>query len=206
METTLNTQLMPQEKEILKALLRTCAENAELYTDISRALPDIHPEELKRALEGLQMRHLVRYLAVSEGEQMPARITEEGISILKKNGVSTGFMLKNKKLLTYAATFTAMLFFALLIVGGGSGELFKIDVTGTGLNTKTKEILRQWIEDQEQENSDNYTFSLMEEDGPRKNYLVECKSENSDDCKYNIIFIELDEDSKEITNVELPRE
>ncbi|MFH1012221.1 MAG: hypothetical protein V1760_00525, partial [Candidatus Peregrinibacteria bacterium] len=77
-------------------------------------------------------------------------------------------------------------------------------VTHSRLTPEAKTVLTTWLETQEQEDASHYTFSLLEEAGDRTTYLVECKTEYTGECKYNILFVELSKKTGEVTNVEFP--
>lgn len=120
-------------------------------------------------------------------------------------GMAPSFWLRRSA--SYAATLFIGLLIGISLRGGSFDTSFLTgDITGTGLTEGTRGILAGWIEDQEQENSDHYTFSLLEKIGQRRTYLAECRDAFIGTCKYNLVFIELNEKTGEILNVELPHD
>jgi len=202
----MSDELKPKEKEILNALYVTYKKNASLYLDLAHAFPDWHPDEIKYWVYSLQEIKLLHYLGTQDGIHLLCRITEHGIEVLNE---SISFFEKlghNKKTFAYAAG----ILLVAAVIGfnslGISSDSFMGSITGTGLTDKTKTILTEWLEGAEQENSDNYTFSLLDKEGTRRSYLVECKDAAKGVCKYNIVFVEVDEKDGKVTNVELPLE
>jgi len=190
-----------EETKILKALYLTHKKHASLYLDLFAAFPDNHHDEIRGAADRLEQNMSIQILP-SDDTHCLARITEHGTARLKEESGAFG-MWKYKTRSLYIGVAVVALFIVLSVAGSIVPlGVFMGDITGTGLTPSTKEILMQWVEGQEQEKSDWYTFSLYEKNSDtRKTYLVQCKDEFTHQCKYNILFVEVDEKSKTITNV-----
>lgn len=192
----MSDSLNPEDKKLLRALCGTFKKDGSVYIDLFKVFPDAHPKSLAASVTRLESLHLLHSLDGVEKDHLLCRVTDEG------DGLFNFFDLHRRSLIGFGAGFAL-----LMLVLGFSGALpqgLTGDVTGTGLTAGTQAILTDWIANAEQENSDHYTFSLLEKAGDRKTYLVECKTDYLYECKYKIVFVELDERSGTVLNVELP--
>ena len=200
-----STILTSKEKIILKELLNTYKKHVSLYLDLPNALADWSPKELKKIVNHLQDRKFVQYLPSEDEIHCLCRITPLGLDALRVAKLS-GDVQFNKMPIIFAGILIIM---GLAVYGFNSykkpSESFA-DARGVGVNENTKAILEDWIENKEEENSEYYTFDLLEEYEGRKTYFVECKMAYLGTCKYNIVFVEIDEKKGLITNVEIAQE
>jgi len=197
--------LTPKEKVILKELYNTYQKHVSLYLDLPNVLADWSPKELKKIINHLQDRKFVQYLPSEDEIHCLCRITPLGLDALRMAKLSRDVQF-NKKHIIFASI---VIVIGLIVYGLNAtknpSKSFA-DVRGVGVNEKTKAILEDWIENREEENSDYYTFDLLEEYEGRKTYFVECKMAYLSTCKYNIVFVEVDEKKGLITNVEIAQE
>lgn len=196
MEETLNIKIM-------KALLATHHKNAELYLDVNRAFPDIHPDQIKEALEALESTKSARMVTSSSGEQLFARITDHGIDELHNAGVSTGYVSRYAKQLSYAGIFILALAIGMMFSGTMNLDLLKGDLTLVEKNS-----IEEWIGNELTEGPEAYIIQVLKEytnDAGQvihTEYIVECREDQQ--CENDIIIFDLDKDGT-IINVELPR-
>jgi hypothetical protein len=207
----MKAKLSSVEQEILQALLNTHRTDAQMYLDLRHVLPDLHPEQVESGLNLLGKKHLIHYLNTKDKHHLLARITIQGINVLEEEGISTGLIAKNKRILAYIGIFLIALFFGLTLGGAIPTGIFKGEITGLGVETLSadaKEYIRVWIEEQLEQDDDNYTFDVLNprEKGPIRTFLIQCKSEAKHLCTYPIVMMEMDETTGEILNVEYPKE
>lgn len=198
--------LSDHEKELLTSLAHTHSKKAQLYLDISRTFPDEHPHDLQNTLTLLQEKKLVHYNPVAEGGHLFARITSKGMEALYASG-GVSFMKFHMENFRRWAGITAVVLLIIVMLSGIL-PLHSLlgDLAGTGLTQKTTVALEDWMKNQEQEDPEFYTYTLFEESGDLKSYLVECREDRELECKYKILFIEVDEAKEMVSNVEYPRD
>ena len=197
--------LTPKEISILKELYNTYKKHVSLYLDLAGVLSDWAPEEIKKIVFQLEERKLIEYLPSQDQAHYLCRITPLGIESYRGATFSKQFKF-SKKYIIYAGLVAILGLVTFGYQASKDPSKSFASITGRGLNEKTKAILTEWIEIDEEENSDNYTFDLLEEWEGRKTYFVECKIDHIHECKYNIVFVDVDEEKGIITNVEMVQE
>jgi hypothetical protein len=198
-------KLDEKEREILNALYKIHKRNPSLYLDLAVALHSWDQTEVERIVQRLHNERLLFFLPSQDNAHFLCRITPSGVDVLFRTDPSIrNFQSGKKAILLVILAILAIGVYSIKTIQ--SPDKTSADITGPDITKEAKEILMEWIEEREEEDSDHYTFALLETIGDRKTYLVECRMEYIDECKYNIIFVELDEATGEITNVELAEE
>ena len=193
-------KLDPQEQELLQALYHAHREHASLYLDLLSAFPDYHAYELRGLVDALRQRHFLTPLHFHTEEHLLCRISQKGIDALRQRDSFS----KYKKALVYAGFFCLVLLLGLSMIHSlpFNTNSLKGDVSGIEPSSKARANLSNWIEGQG--GVDCYTFSLLRVLGEKRTYLVECKEGRIDDCKYDIVSVEVNEKTGYITHVEVP--
>jgi hypothetical protein len=203
-KTVKPTFLSPKEELILKKLLAVHKKNANLYLDLALSITDWAPKEIKKWVHLLQDKELIQYLPSQDETHCLCLITAQGIAALGASPIPKQFELMHTYLVALVLLLVGVMAYGMLSIKNPSKT--HADVTGVGITPATKAILTNWIENKEGENSDNYTFDLLEENEGRKTYFVECKMDHLSACKYNVVFVEVDENKGVITNVQVAQD
>lgn len=194
-----------RELQILTELAKTYSKSGTLYKDLSRALPDEHPHDLKQVLQRLQDQKLCHFLEYESGGHLFARITSLGHEELYKSGKVSAMTFHFDNIRNWAGIAAVTLLLIVMLSGILPIQSLLGDLTGVGLTDETNEIMTNYIEGQIGDVSDWYTVYLQDQEDNLYLYLVQCREDFELQCTHQILFIEVDVNTNEVTNVELPR-
>jgi hypothetical protein len=200
----MSEELNPKEKEILRLLFHTYKRNANTYLDLIGAMSNYHPDEIRSLVNNMHARQMLYCMPSADGTHVLCRITENGINALNQYSSLGDKIKQNKKVIGITVGILLIIGVIIDMNTNIASNFLMGSVAGLNVSEKSKTILADWIENAEQENSDYYTFSLSDKEGSRRTYLVECKTEYADQCKYSIVFVTLDEDTEQLLSVEVP--
>lgn len=195
--------LTPKEKILLDVLQTTYNRHFDVFLDLTETLKELSADKIQETVDHLKSKKFVQQIPSVNPNHVLCRITPLGLDALRMSRLS-GSIKTNKKHFIVAFLILAAGAATYTLIGIKDKEKSLADILS--LDDKSRPVLENWMRNNEGEDPLLYTYSLLEKYEGRDTYLAECKIQYLDNCKYNIVFIDIDEKTNSVISAEAGRE